>query len=167
MVWDNQGKNSFSFEGETVRVSLPSQGSNTQDWFLVTSSCTATSEAAPSFYGGVGPGGPAGSQGSMSTSMSHGFHVAPSPPKDPSSYSFTEFCRCLSNTQYLEKSSYFKLSCKSNDLFPSSSVTFDIFCSFQDYCALEPHYTFLFLNKGSCKVIEKYHLPLKQVPEIL
>lgn len=106
------------------------------------------------------PWGSASSQGSP----------CPCPAKDPSLYPFTESFAVVAVSLGVWRRANFKISCEFSDLFPSNSMTFSIFCSFQDYCALVPIYLFFFFfffNKVRCKVIEKYYLLLKLVPEIL
>lgn len=80
------------------------------------------------------PWGSASSQGSL----------CPCPAKDPSLYPFTESFAVVAVSLGVWRRANFKISCKFSDLFPSNSMTFSIFCSFQDYCALVPIYLFFF-----------------------
>lgn len=117
-------------------------------------------------HGQVGSGGPAGSQGSPCPCPCQ-------PTQGPGLVSRHSFADVAVSLGICRKAN-FKMSCQLNELFPSSSMTFYRFCSllqpfiyFAAYCALVPIYLFFFFNKGRCKVIETYYLPLKLVPEIL
>lgn len=119
-----RGKSSFPwfFGGGSVGISLPPQAPNLQDWFPGSGSSIATSEAPPALHGEVGSGDPDGSQGSPCP-----------PPCQPAQgpelvpiHRFSDIAISLG----IQRRANFKMSCKLNDLFPSSSITLYIFCSF-------------------------------------
>lgn len=125
-------------------ISLPSPGPKPTEQVS-----SAAAELTPALSGDV----PSGcSASSPSSPLSVPCQSAQGPELVPS---HREFCRCCSIAQYLEKRKF------QNILFPSSYVTFYVFCHFQGYCALEPIISFLFLlTKADVRLSKNtiYHL---------
>lgn len=144
----------FPFFRVNMGISLPPQGSNLQDRFPGTGRWAATSGAACAVYGDVPSGCCASSQAFLSVLL----------PVCPRTQARAQSQRVLQMLEHCSVSGEMEISkhpfsiqlCDLLYILPLSRLL----CS----CA---YYLLFFVNKGRCKVIEKYHLLLKLVPELL